>query len=124
MYTIDELLPLKFETFESVKNSNVTRWNSTLKIILSIIPNFTAINVALIRVDCHELVMREEEMKTIKGFHDFLKIFEQCTVTLQGQEYPTLSLSILFLEKILNRYFCKKYIISKISQLMCFILKL
>lgn len=38
---------LEFSTFESIKNSNITRLNSTLTMIHSFLPARTAINIAL-----------------------------------------------------------------------------
>lgn len=45
--SVTELLSLKFETI---------RWNSTLKMLASFLPNQRAINIALARADRHDYV--------------------------------------------------------------------
>ncbi|KNC23956.1 hypothetical protein FF38_09072 [Lucilia cuprina] len=42
------------------------------------------------------------EKEIIKEFGNFLKIFEEATQYLQGQQYPTISCCIFFNETILN----------------------
>lgn len=99
----EEELGTSNSNFTSLKNSVCTRWNSLLVMIRSFVDNSVSINVALGYASKAELCIQNEELKILQSLKTFFEIFEQCTLVLQGQQYPTLSLNILFLNKILKR---------------------
>lgn len=87
----------------SLKNSNATRWNSLLTMVKSFVKNYMNINTALMFIGKLDHLIQNEELNILKAFQEFLEIFESCTVVLQGQLYPTLSLNILFYNRIKKR---------------------
>lgn len=86
--------------FATIKNSNVTRWSSTLTMIRSFVKNVTTINICIGYAENADLIIQADEAKMLGGLQRFLQIFEERTVILQGQSYPTLSLNILFYDNI------------------------
>lgn len=63
------------DDFTSLKLSNVTRWNSTLKMIRSFVDNSFSINVALGYTGKSDLTLQTEELAILKGVRGFLEIF-------------------------------------------------
>lgn len=59
-----------------------------------------AINISLGYACRTDLNIDKEEIKIIESLVQFLQVFEKCTETLQGQQFSTLSLNILFLDKM------------------------
>lgn len=92
---------LKVNHLPSLKNSVPTRWNSLLTMFNSYIENKNIINMALINVNKEHLLIPEMQKAVIKEFSIFLKIFEEATQYLQGQQYPTISCCIYFYEAII-----------------------
>ncbi|XP_061399256.1 zinc finger BED domain-containing protein 4-like [Musca vetustissima] len=86
----------------SLKNSVATRWNSLLAMIQSYTNNISTINIALVKAKKELLVIGTMEMQIITEFGTFLKIFEDATKHLQGQDYPTISSCIYFQESIMS----------------------
>lgn len=88
---------------QSLKNSVQTRWNSLLRMIRSFCDNVDEINLLLLKIDMEHLLIPEMENKMIFEFSKFLEIFEDATVYLQGQQYPTMSSCIYFFESIYSK---------------------
>lgn len=98
-----DLPSTEFESYTNIKNSMPTRWNSLLNMVQSFNKNAVTINIALSYADKNDLVVGEMDKNILKEFEIFLNIFKVCSVVLQGQSYPTLSLNILFLEKMMKK---------------------
>lgn len=94
-------------TFTALKNSNVTRWNSTLAMVRSFTKNAVAINIVLGYASKIQYTIQSEQLANLKALQQFLEIFETGTTVLQGQSYSTLALNILFLNKKKTVYFFK-----------------
>lgn len=90
-------------SFTSIKNSNATRWGSTLAMLNSFVANKSSINSCLVFLNRIELLIAENEFQIMVGLKEFLTIFHQATITLQGRKYPTLSLHILFYEQMMKK---------------------
>lgn len=97
-----DLPEIRFESYKSLKNCNATRWGSMLVMIRSFEENAETLNIALTVADRTDLLISGSEKEKIVEFRGFLEIFENCTKALQAQKYPTLHMTIIFLEQMLR----------------------
>lgn len=97
-----DLEQFSFTPFKSLKNSNATRWGSTLNMLESFVENIDVINIGLGYAQRMELFIGDNEKCIMIGSKNFLNIFKTATIALQGQKYPTLNLVVMFYEQIMK----------------------
>lgn len=83
--------------FKTLKNSNSTRWNSTLLMLESVLANQDVVSDCLHLIKRYDVMLNAEEMQLAKDITAVLKKFAVATDFFQGQKYPTLNTVLLFL---------------------------
>lgn len=91
------------ENPSKIKNSNLTRWNSTLIMLESFNNNTSSITFMLEKLKKYELILSSSEIGLIKDLVKVFSIFKEASIQLQGSKYPTVNLNLLFLEDIKDR---------------------
>lgn len=84
----------------SLKNDNITRWNSTLTMLDSFLKNKTIIELILQRLRKYELILEDDELEKCEEMVSILRIFAKATDFLQGQRYPTMNMVLIILADI------------------------
>lgn len=81
----------------SLKNDNITRWNSTLLMLESVVKNKKIIEQCLQSLRKYDFILEDDEIEKCEEMVAVLRTFVDATDFLQGQKYPTLNTVLIFL---------------------------
>ena len=88
------------QSMVTLKKDCPTRWNCLLVMLDSLLRNQQLIERCLSRLRLFDKMLSTEEWETIENLVQFLRVFQTATEVLNGSEYPTISLVLLFRAEI------------------------
>jgi hypothetical protein len=80
----------------TLKKVCLTRWNTILTMLDSLIKNQDLVERCLTKLRLFDKICKDDEWEIISSLAQFLRSFQTATAILSGAKYPTLSLILLF----------------------------